>query len=107
MTNMLSLFNHQRLSIADIAGHPWMQGELPTHEEVKKELVDRLESVKKQREAEAAQRKSAKIQKALTKGTKRGSNSPHKPQQSSEIGFEETKQEDITDDPRQLDNFDD
>ena len=30
ITNMLQLMPHQRLSIADVIGHPWMQGQIST-----------------------------------------------------------------------------
>jgi BR serine/threonine kinase/MAP/microtubule affinity-regulating kinase len=32
ITNMLQLLPNQRLSMADIIGHPWMQGEMATRE---------------------------------------------------------------------------
>jgi len=39
ITNMLQLLPNQRLSMADIVGHPWMQGPLATQEQVRFEFA--------------------------------------------------------------------
>lgn len=47
MTSMLQLHPHQRLSMADIIGHPWMQGKVATEAEVKEEFAKRHEVIGK------------------------------------------------------------
>lgn len=39
---MLSYFPEQRLSLAEIKGHPWMEGPIPSSEELKKECKARI-----------------------------------------------------------------
>lgn len=73
ITNMLQLLPNQRLSMADIIGHPWMQGHIATHSEVKNEFVLRQKKINDDR-AEEAERKIAAKQNAPqnNRGVKRG-----------------------------------
>ena len=57
ITSMLQLHPHQRLCMADIIGHPWMQGEVATEEQVRVEFARRHE-VCKARAAKELQRKN-------------------------------------------------
>ena len=57
ITSMLQLHPHQRLCMADIIGHPWMQGEVATEEQVRIEFARRHE-VCKARAAKELQRKN-------------------------------------------------
>lgn len=52
ITSMLQLHAHQRLSMADIVGHPWMQGPHASAAEVKEEFAERLRKVQAAREIE-------------------------------------------------------
>jgi hypothetical protein len=46
----------QRLSMADIRGHPWLQGEIASAEDIKKEFAERKAEIeKKQAELKAKQ----------------------------------------------------
>ena len=57
MTNMLAHRPADRLSMADIIGHPWMQMEqAATHDEVKQEFAIRNEMIMKDKEAEAKEK---------------------------------------------------
>ena len=38
VTSMLEFSNKKRLCIADIIGHPWMQGEMATEDEIRAEF---------------------------------------------------------------------
>lgn len=53
ITSMLQLHAHQRLSMADIVGHPWMHYEHATHAEVKEEFAIRHQKVNEVRRIEA------------------------------------------------------
>jgi len=57
ITSMLQLHAHQRLSMADIVGHPWMQGPHATQAEVKQEFAIRHQRVQEHRFAEAEKNK--------------------------------------------------
>ena len=46
ITNMLQPLPHQRLCMADLIGHPWMQGTVATSEQVRAEFMKRQETVK-------------------------------------------------------------
>lgn len=59
---MLQLLPNQRLSMADIIGHPWMQGEMATREQVRLEFDNRQKKINLQREADAADRQRNKTQ---------------------------------------------
>ena len=43
ITCMLQLHPHQRLCMADVIGHPWMQGPMATGEQVREEFARRHE----------------------------------------------------------------
>lgn len=62
ITCMLQVHPHQRLCMADIIGHPWMQGEMATAEDVAVEFAKRHE-VNKARATEEEDRKMAMKQK--------------------------------------------
>jgi len=62
ITCMLQVHPHQRLCMADIIGHPWMQGECATPEEIAVEFAKRHE-VNKARATEEEDRKMAMKQK--------------------------------------------
>ena len=68
INNMLQLDPKQRLSMADIIGHPWMQGEMATHEEIKLDFEDRLIEVNKKRQDEALKRKQERANNPQNKG---------------------------------------
>jgi hypothetical protein len=42
----------QRLSMADIVNHPWLQGEIASAEDIKKEFAKRKAEIKKKRDDE-------------------------------------------------------
>jgi len=58
ITCMLQVHPHQRLCMADIIGHPWMQGEIATQEQITQEFAKRHE-VNKARATEEEDRKMA------------------------------------------------
>lgn len=46
ITNMLQVMPHQRLSLAEIVGHPWMQGPIAEVADVQQEFSQRFEQIK-------------------------------------------------------------
>ena len=48
---MLQSSPTKRLNIADIIGHPWMKGKMPSKEEVIQEMLERKKKDKKVKEA--------------------------------------------------------
>jgi serine/threonine protein kinase len=62
ITCMLQVHPHQRLCMADIIGHPWMQGEIASEAEITMEFAKRHE-VNKARATEEEDRKMAMKQK--------------------------------------------
>jgi serine/threonine protein kinase len=70
ITCMLQLHPHQRLCMADIIGHPWMQGEFASEEEIMLEFTKRAE-VNKARATEEEDKKMAMKNKAQQR-TRRG-----------------------------------
>lgn len=54
VSSMLDYHPAKRLVMADLIGHPWMQGEFPSDEEVKAEFTRRKEEVKKAQDEEKA-----------------------------------------------------
>jgi serine/threonine protein kinase len=71
ITCMLQLHPHQRLCMADIIGHPWMQGEVSAREEVLVEFEKRHE-INKARATEEEDKKLAAKAKAGQNKTRRG-----------------------------------
>lgn len=53
---MLQVIPSQRLTMADIVGHPWMQGKIATEEEVNAEFNGRNEKIKAEKAAEQAEK---------------------------------------------------
>ena len=53
ITSMLRFIPHQRSTLADLIGHPWMQGDHASHVEVKEEFKIRHQIVKLKLKAEA------------------------------------------------------
>jgi serine/threonine protein kinase len=72
ITSMLQLHAHQRLSMADIVGHPWMQGQHASHADVKQEFALRFQRVQETRQAEAEKNKNEKRKYEQQKGVRRG-----------------------------------
>ena len=68
ITCMLQLHPHQRLCMADIIGHPWMQGDVSTREEVIAEFQKRHEVNK----ARATEEEDKKMAVKAKKGNRRG-----------------------------------
>lgn len=46
ITTMIDYYPQKRPLMADIIGHPWMQGETATQEEIAKEFEERSEMIK-------------------------------------------------------------
>jgi hypothetical protein len=69
---MLQLHAHQRLSMADIVGHPWMQEPHANSAEVKQEFAIRHQRVQEHRQAEAEKNKQSKQTWAAQRGVCRG-----------------------------------
>merc|ERR1711920_1117426 len=61
LTSMLQLHPHQRLCMADIIGHPWMQGEVASAEQVRMEFARRHEVCKARASKEMANKNVAKV----------------------------------------------
>lgn len=72
ITSMLQLHAHQRLSMADIVGHPWMQGEHATAEQVRQEFAERHQKVKEARQREAEENRQQRTQHIAQRGVRRG-----------------------------------
>ena len=72
INNMLQLNPLQRLSMADIVGHPWMLGEMATPEEVQEEIRKRVRAVTSSRKAESLKRKNSRGSSSNTRGVRRG-----------------------------------
>lgn len=73
ITNMLQTMANQRLGIADIVGHPWMQGPIASQEQVRAEFELRKQQIN-QAKAELADEKKARRQShtnSYAQGTKR------------------------------------
>ena len=49
-----------RLCVADVIGHPWMQGPIATEDEIRVEFANRDRLVKKEAEADAAKKQAEK-----------------------------------------------
>lgn len=49
ITKMLKCLPDQRLSMADIIGHPWLQGEIASAEDIKKEFAKRKADIDKKK----------------------------------------------------------
>jgi hypothetical protein len=47
---MFQLIPSQRLTMADVVGHPWMKGEIATQQEVQEEFRGRHEKILKQQQ---------------------------------------------------------
>jgi serine/threonine protein kinase len=71
ITTMIDFYPQKRPLMADIIGHPWMQGECATHEEVVKEFEERKEMIKQAEKEQAVKapgdsksqtRRSVKVQ---------------------------------------------
>lgn len=92
ITNMLQLLPNQRLSMADIIGHPWMQGEMATREQVKNEFDLRQKKINKQRDADTAARLANKAQQP-NQGVRRGDNVQQRVVMAGDNTAEETKEE--------------
>jgi serine/threonine protein kinase len=65
ITCMLQLHPHQRLCMADVIGHPWMQGPMASPEQVREEFA-------KRHEVNAARAKEEEDKKALAKNKNAG-----------------------------------
>lgn len=61
---MLSFQPEQRLSLAEVKGHPWFNGPTPSYEEVREEFARRFAKIEKDRKEKAAQKAAAKMHKA-------------------------------------------
>ena len=68
ITCMLQVHPHQRLSMADIIGHPWLAGPTATKEEVMAEFAKRHAQIKKEKEIEQARKDALKAQRAARAG---------------------------------------
>jgi serine/threonine protein kinase len=71
ITCMLQLHPHQRLCMADVIGHPWMQGQMASSEQVREEFVKRHE-VNAARAKEEEDKKLAAKNKSSAGRTRRG-----------------------------------
>lgn len=91
ITNMLQLMPHQRLSIADIIGHPWMQGPIASTEQVQQEFHNRLSNIKAEAQAEA-ERKAAVRNNHAKHRVKRGEQIGAKVYMSGPVSEEESKE---------------
>lgn len=60
ITNMLQLLPNQRLSMADIIGHPWMQGVIASQQEVRHDFEQRQKQIDDDRAAEVAKKAQQK-----------------------------------------------
>jgi len=92
ITSMLQRNPNQRLSMADIIGHPWLQGQTSTQEEITAEFATRFQKVKSDRHAEA-ERNQALKQGPRAGGVRRGENIGNKVYMNGAAG-EEVKSED-------------
>jgi serine/threonine protein kinase len=73
ITNMLQYNPNSRPSLADIIGHPWMQGPIATPEAVRAEFANRHKILKQQQSAEATQKVAQRKEHASQKqGVRRG-----------------------------------
>jgi len=68
VTTMIDFYPQKRPLMADIIGHPWMQGECATHEEIVQEFQERKELIKQAEKAE-----QAVTAKSTGEGPRRGS----------------------------------
>jgi len=69
VTNMLQHSPNMRLGLVDIVGHPWMQGEIASDQEIHEEFVQRHAIITKQQEAQQAQ---ANAKKEVNRGAQDG-----------------------------------
>lgn len=89
ITCMLQLHPHQRLCMADIIGHPWMQGDIASEEDVVLEFAKRSE-VNKARATEEEDKKMAMKNKAQNR-TRRGEQIANNVYMSEDLTEEEQK----------------
>merc|ERR1711971_214608 len=68
ITCMLQLHPHQRLCMADIIGHPWMQGEVSSRDEVVAEFQKRQEINKARATEEEDKKMAVKAKRANRRG---------------------------------------
>lgn len=68
ITNMLQLIPTHRLSLADVVGHPWMQGQIATEADVQSEFANRFSKIKANAEAEQEQKAAQKAARANRTG---------------------------------------
>jgi hypothetical protein len=77
--------------MADIAAHPWMQGQLATEDEVKQEFLIRHQIIKEKKKAEAEANKIAKQNKSFKQGVHAGGKIGGKVYLDIDDGTEESK----------------
>lgn len=62
LTCMFQLIPSQRLTMADVVGHPWMKGTIATPEEVQAEFRGRHEKILAANQAEQARKEQMRAQ---------------------------------------------
>ena len=60
ISSMLAFNTHERLSLPDLIGHPWMQGPHATHAEVREEFDLRRQTLKNASLAQAEEKKTSR-----------------------------------------------
>jgi len=101
ITNMLQLIPTHRLSLADVVGHPWMQGAIASESDVQQEFANRYARIKQQADAEQEQKAAQKAARAnRTCAVHRSGNVTY---MSAAEGEEETKEDYVV---RTMDEFD-
>lgn len=70
---MFQLIPSQRLSMADVVGHPWMKGEMATPEQVQQEFRNRHEKILTQQKLEEDRKNAIRANRMATAaGVNRG-----------------------------------
>jgi len=105
---MLQLHPHQRLSMADLIGHPWMQGPIASAEEVRAEFEQRHNILKQDQKQQAEMKAEVRNQhRTKRQGTKRGETIKGKVYMSgpvTEAELERGEEEEVV--MLQLENYD-
>lgn len=66
--------SQQRLSLADIVGHPWLQGEIATQAEIQQDFADRKQLIIQKRAEESAKQTTKQETPSRRQGARRGDN---------------------------------
>lgn len=92
ITNMLQTTANQRLGMADIIGHPWMQGQFASSADIQQEFANREASIKITKEAEQAEKAAKRQDNNQSRvGVRRGVNADGKCYMSDGQDLEESK----------------